>query len=81
MSAYADWTGKKTDAITLMWFRNDGKMNFEPRVLARVPKDQITPAVGDFDGNSRPVLVTGCFPVYPPYANMGRITLWRRAAP
>lgn len=81
VSAYADWTGKKTDAITLMWFRNDGKMNFERRVLARVPKDQITLDVGDFDGNGRPVLVTGCFPVYPPYVNMGRITLWRRASP
>lgn len=78
VAAFANWSGKRKDVTSLMWFHNDGKMHFEPRVLARVPKDQITLAAGDFDGNGKPVLVTGGFYVYPPYKNMGRITLWRR---
>jgi hypothetical protein len=62
----------------LMWYRNDGKMNFTPRVLARSPKDLITMTVGDFDNNGLPLVVTGGFYVAPPYVNMGRITLWKR---
>ncbi len=77
-AAYADWTNKNRNLVSLLWFRNDGKMNFEPRILARAPKDQITLAAGDFDGNGRPSLVTGGFYVYPPYESMGRITRWRK---
>ncbi len=79
VAAYSDWTNKNRNLISLMWFKNDGRMNFEPHVLAREPKDQITLAVGDFDGNGKPVFVTGGFYVYPPYDSMGRVTLWRRA--
>jgi len=81
VSAFADWSNSGQNRISLMWFRNDGQMNFEPRVLARAPKDQITLAVGDFDGNGRPVLVTGGFYINPPFDSMGRITLWRLAHP
>ncbi|MEO7598180.1 MAG: VCBS repeat-containing protein [Opitutus sp.] len=77
-SAYSDWNSKNRNVISLMWFRNDGKMNFEPHALARAPKDMITVAAGDFDGHGKPVLVTGGFYIYPPYDAMGRITLWRR---
>jgi hypothetical protein len=78
VAAYSDWNNKNRSVISLMWFRNDGKMNFEPHVLARTPKDQITLAAADFDGNGKPVLVTGGFYIYPPYDALGRITLWRR---
>ena len=76
-SAYSDWNNKNRNVVSLMWFRNDGKMNFEPHALARAPKDIITLAAGDLDGNGRPVLVTGGFYIYPPYDAMGRVTLWR----
>ncbi|HWA87338.1 MAG TPA: VCBS repeat-containing protein [Opitutus sp.] len=78
VAAYADWSNTNRNVISLLWFKNDGHMNFEPHILARTPKDQLTLGVGDFDGNGRPVLVTGGFYIYPPYADMGRITLWRR---
>ena len=65
------------DATSVIAFNNDGKMNFEPRVLAHNPKDQIALAVGDFDHSGKPSLVTGGFYIYPPYDAMGRITLWR----
>lgn len=77
VAAYADWNNKNRSAISLMWFRNDGRMNFEPHILANGPKDQITLANGDFDGTGKPVLVTGGFYIYPPYDSMGRVTLWR----
>jgi len=81
VAAYADWNNKNRDVVSLMWFRNDGKMGFEPRVLARTPKDQITLAVGDFDHSGKPSLVTGGFYIYPPYDAIGRIMWWRRPAP
>jgi hypothetical protein len=77
VAAYSDSSNKNRNVNSLMWFRNDGKMNFEPRVLAHDPKDQIALAVGDFDHSGRPSLVTGGFYIYPPYDAMGRITLWR----
>jgi len=78
-AAYSDWNNKNRNVISLMWFRNDGKMNFEPHVLTRTPKDLITVAAADFDGGGRVALVTGGFYIYPPYDAMGRITLWRRS--
>jgi hypothetical protein len=81
VAAYADWNNQKRDVVSLMWFRNDGKMNFEPRVLARNPKDQIAIATGNFDGSGQPSLVTGGFYIYPPYDSMGRFTLWRHSSP
>ncbi len=80
VSAYADWNNKNRDVVSLMWFRNDGRMNFEPVALARTPRDLITLAAGDFDGSGKPSLVTGGFYIYPSYDTMSRITLWKRAA-
>ncbi len=81
VAAYADWQNKNRDVVSLMWFHNDGQMNFEPRVLAHAPRDQITVASGDFDRNGHPALVTGGFYIYPPFESMGRITLWHQTRP
>lgn len=78
VAAYSDWNNQNRSVVSLMWFRNDGKMAFEPRVLARGPKDQITLAVGDFSKDGRLSLVTGGFYIYPPYDALGRITLWKQ---
>lgn len=78
VAAYADWNNANRNVISLMWFRNDGRMNFEPRVLARQPKDLITLAVGDFDGTGKPSLVTGGFYIYPPFDQLSRVDLWKR---
>lgn len=78
-AAYADWNNQNRSVASLVWFRNDGRMNFEPRILARRPKDLITLAAGDFDGTGEPVLVTGGFYIYPPYDDISRILLWRRS--
>lgn len=78
-AAYADWNNANRRVVSLMWYRNDGRQNFEPRVLARQPKDLITLAAGDFDRTGQVSLVTGGFYIYPPYDALSRITLWRPA--
>lgn len=77
-AAYADWNDANRDVVSIMWFRNDGRMNFTPHVITRNPKDLITLAAGDFDGDGRPELVTGGFYIYPPFDAISRILLWRR---
>lgn len=77
-TAYADWNNKNRNVVSLIWYRNDGHTRFEPRILARTPKDLITLTAGDFDGTGRVSLATGGFYIYPPYDSMSRITLWRR---
>lgn len=81
VTAYSDWDKKNPDVVSMMWYRNDGRGGFSPRVLANNPKDLITLAAGNFDGTGEPVLITGGFYVYPPYERMARISLWRRAQP
>ena len=77
-SAYADWDKSNPKVVSLMWFRNDGHMNFAPHILAYTPKDLITLDAADLDGNGRPALITGGLYVYPPYVRMARVTVWRR---
>jgi hypothetical protein len=76
VSAYNDWT--KPGAAALVVFRNDGRMNFTPHVLAQAPIQLVSCAVGDLDGSGRPAVVAGAFHAYPPFERMGRLTLWRR---
>jgi len=67
----------KPDDVSMVWYRNDGHMNFTPHVLAYEPIELLTVAAADFDGKGRPSLVTGAFFGNPPYDRMSRITLWR----
>jgi hypothetical protein len=81
-AAYADWNNANRRVVSLMWFRNDGRQNFEARALARQPKDLITLAAGDFDRSGRVSLVTGGFYIYPPYDSLSRVILWQpRSSP
>jgi len=79
VSGFNDW--KNPHAASLVVFQNTGNETFTPHVLAHAPTHLITCAVGDVDGNGRPVLVTGGFHAYPPWDHMSRVVLWRRTAP
>jgi hypothetical protein len=68
----------KPGDVTMMWFRNDGHMNFTPHILAYEPIQLLTADAADFDGNGKSAIVTGAFFGTPPYDRMSRITLWRR---
>ncbi|ACB73883.1 FG-GAP repeat domain-containing protein [Opitutus terrae] len=76
VSGFNDWADP--DAISLVVWLNDGRMNFTPVVIAKTPNQLITSAAGDLDGNGVPVIVTGGFHAFPPYENMSNITLWRK---
>ena len=77
VSTFNSWD--KPGAVSMVWYKNDGKMNFTPHILAYEPIQLLTTAAADFDGNGQQALVTGAFFFTPPYDRMSRITLWRRA--
>lgn len=78
VSGFNDWS--KPDAASVVLFRNDGRQNFTPHVIARAPIQLVSGAVGDLDGTGRPAIVAAGFHAYPPFDRMGRLTLWRRIA-
>jgi len=78
VSGFNDWNDPA--AASLMVFKNDGQMNFTPRVLAHAPIQLIGLAAGNLDGSGRVSLVTGGFYSYPPFDRMSRLTLWRPSA-
>jgi len=65
-----------TDA-SIIWFENDGNMNFTRRDIARDPALLVVIAPGDMDGDGRVDFVTGTFPSAPPADLKNRVTLWR----
>ncbi|MDX2186069.1 MAG: VCBS repeat-containing protein [Opitutaceae bacterium] len=76
VSAFNEW--EKPNAQSLVWYKNDGKMNFTAHVLAYNPIMLLTLGVGDFEGKGRPAIVSGNMHAYPPYERMNRIMLWTR---
>jgi hypothetical protein len=78
VSGFNRWTER--DAVSLMWFRNDGTNGFTPHVLAHRPTHLLTAAAADIDRDGQPELLTGGFHAYPPYEHMSRLLLWRRVA-
>jgi hypothetical protein len=79
LSGFNTWD--KPKAVSMVWYRNDGRQNFTPHVLAYEPTHLISLDAGAFERDGRPTLVTGAFHAYPPYAKLSRVTLWPRAKP
>ncbi len=77
VSAFNDWD--KPGAISMVWYRNDGRQNFTPHILAYLPTHLLTVIAADMDGNGKPAIVTGAFFSNPPFTNLSRLLLWRRA--
>jgi hypothetical protein len=75
VSGFNDWKNPK--AASLVAFKNDGRMNFTPHILAYAPTQLITCAAADLDGSRRPSIVAAGFYAYPPFDRMARIVLWR----
>ena len=75
VSAFNSW--EKPDAVSMVWYKNDGKMNFTPHILAYEPIQLLTVTAADFEGKGQQSLVTGAFFSAPPYDRMSRLTIWR----
>ena len=65
-----------TDA-SIIWYENDGNMNFTRRDIARDPALLIVIAPGDLDGDGRVDIVSGSFPSAPPADRTNRVIWWR----
>jgi hypothetical protein len=76
VSTFNSWD--KPGAVSMVWYKNDGAMNFVPHILAYEPIQLLTVTAADFAGNGQQALVTGAFFFTPPYDRMSRITLWQR---
>ncbi len=77
VSGFNDW--KNPRAASLVVFKNDGRMNFTPHLLAYAPTQLVTCAAADLDGSGRPAIVAAGFYAYPPFDKMARLILWRPA--
>lgn len=75
VSAFNEWD--KPGAVSMMWFRNDGRQTFTPQILAYTPTHLLALAAGDFDGSGRPCLVSGAFFSNAPFDHLSRVLLWR----
>ena len=75
ISAFNDWSSPR--AISMIWFRNDGRLNFTPVILAREPTHLLALVAVRLDGDPRPALISGAFHAYPPYDRRSRFLLWR----
>lgn len=75
-SAFNDW--ERPEAVSLMWFENDGRQRFTARPLARQPTHLVVVQAGDLLRNGRTALVTGALLFYPPYQQISRVTLWEQ---
>jgi hypothetical protein len=78
VSAFNEW--EKPGAISLVWFRNDGRQNFTPHILAYEPTHLLAVAAADMDGSGRPTIVTGAFFSNAPFTTLNRLLLWPRTS-
>lgn len=77
VSAFNDWSAPK--AVSMMWFKNDGALNFTPIVLAYEPTHLLALVPIQLEGTKKPALLSGAFHAYPPYDRQSRFLLWRQA--
>jgi hypothetical protein len=74
VSCYNFW--EKPDAQSLVWFENDGKMNFTEHDISTTPTHLISLEAADMNIDGKPDLVTVRMDVYQPFSQDGRVVLW-----
>ena len=79
VSCFNNW--EEADAQSMIWFENNGRMEFSPHDLVSNPTHLLVLDSGDMDGDGWVDFVTGGFYAYPPYDRMSRVLLWRNIWP
>ena len=74
VSAFNIWD--RPESASFIWLENTGDMHFIKREITRNPTHLLTCEPGDFNNDGMTDVITGGMHTYPPYDNMGRITLW-----
>ncbi len=74
VSCYNFW--EKPDSQSIIWFENDGRMNFTEHDIAHSPTHLISLETADMNNDGRPDFVSARMNVYPPFTKDGRIVLW-----
>jgi hypothetical protein len=74
VSCYNFW--EKPESQSLVWFENDGRMNFIQRDVSHSPTHLISLETADMNGDARPDFVTVRMDVYAPFTKEGRVVLW-----
>jgi hypothetical protein len=74
VSAFNIWD--KPESKSFIWLENAGNMQFIKHEISRNPTHLLTCEPGDFNNDGLVDVITGGMHTYPPYDNMGRITLW-----
>ena len=74
VSCYNFW--EQPDSQSMVWFENDGKMNFTQHDVSHSPTHLISLEAADMNGDGKPDLVSVRMDVYQPFTNDGRVVLW-----
>ena len=79
VSSFNKWDDPK--AQSMIWFENNGKMDFTPHNLTSDPTHLLLLDTADMDGDGWVDFVTGGMHAYPPFDRMSRVLLWRNRWP
>jgi hypothetical protein len=74
VSCYNLW--EKPESQSIIWYENDGKMNFTQHDISHSPTHLINLEAADMNGDGKPDLVSARMDVYQPLTNDGRVVLW-----
>jgi hypothetical protein len=74
VSCYNFW--ERPDSQSIIWFENDGKMNFTEHDISHSPTHLISLEPADMNGDGKPDLVSVRMDVYQPFTKDGRVVVW-----
>ena len=74
VTCYNLW--EQADSQSIVWFENDGRMNFTLHDVSSTPTHLISLETGDMNRDGKPDLVSVRMNVYQPFTRDGRVVLW-----
>ncbi len=74
VTCYNFW--EKPESQSIVWFENDGNMNFMQRDIAHAPTHLISVETSDMNNDGKPDFVSARMNVYSPFTKGGRVMLW-----